>query len=108
VTSTRASAVSAHYGRPGLLEAIEAALRSMGKSPAQVEAHELASVDQFHTRGQSATASLAALGRTSPPESGSWTSAAVSAARRARSRSPAAVTSAWSISPRSTAKWDGR
>jgi SAM-dependent methyltransferase len=66
--SSHAYAVSAHYGRPGLLEAIEAGLRSLGKSPSELEPRDLAAVDQFHTRGLSGTESLAALAELVPGE----------------------------------------
>ena len=55
------SPVVAHYGRPGLLDAIRSALAAAGKDPDAVQPDDLAPVDQFHTRGREATLDLARL-----------------------------------------------
>lgn len=48
-------AVSAHYSRPGLKDAIEAGLRKQGIDLAQLHPADLAPVDEFHTAGRLAT-----------------------------------------------------
>ncbi|MEO6055403.1 MAG: methyltransferase domain-containing protein [Gemmatimonadales bacterium] len=53
--------VAAHYGRPGIVESIRAALREAGRSPDVLQPEDLAPVDQFHTRGREATLDLARL-----------------------------------------------
>ena len=53
--------VAAHYGRGGLLEAIEAALRQAGKSRDRITIEDLAPLDHFHGGGREASESLAAL-----------------------------------------------
>lgn len=51
--------VARHYGRPDLLEAIEAALAAAGKAEGPLTPDDLAPLDQFHTRGARATLELA-------------------------------------------------
>ncbi|HEX6363657.1 MAG TPA: methyltransferase domain-containing protein, partial [Albitalea sp.] len=53
--------VTAHYGRPDLLDAIDAALRAAGKDPDRLTPPDLAPVDEFHLRGREATLELARL-----------------------------------------------
>lgn len=50
--------VASHYGRDGLVEAIEDALSSLGTSPAAVGIDDLAAVDEFHIGGRGATEEL--------------------------------------------------
>ena len=50
-----------HYESPNLLARIEEGLGKSGKSPTTVVLDDLAAVDEFHTRGQAATAELIAL-----------------------------------------------
>lgn len=59
-----------HYGRPGLLEAIEQALAAAGASGAAADAAAdlLARVDEFHPGGRAATDELARLARPAPGE----------------------------------------
>jgi ubiquinone/menaquinone biosynthesis C-methylase UbiE len=54
-------AVVAHYGRPDLLDRIDAALRQAGKDPQRPTIDDLAPIDEFHSRGREATKELAAL-----------------------------------------------
>jgi len=61
MASSPGSAVAAHYGRPGILESIDAGLVAAGISPESVRPDDLAPVDQFHTRGREATLDLARL-----------------------------------------------
>ena len=49
-----------HYGKEQLIEAIAAALRRLGKDPAQLNPADLAGVDEFHVRGREASKELAA------------------------------------------------
>lgn len=56
---TVAEAVVAHYGKQGLLERIDAALRESGKDPERLSADDLAGVDEFHSRGREGTVELA-------------------------------------------------
>lgn len=58
--------VESHYGRGGILEAILAALRAMGKDPARLAPADLAPVDEFHIRGREATVELAARAALKP------------------------------------------
>lgn len=51
--------VAHHYGRSGLLERVDDALRSLGKDPQQLTPDELAPLDQFHIGGKAATLSIA-------------------------------------------------
>ncbi len=59
--STSASQVAAHYGRPGLLDSIEAALAAAGIARDGLRPDDLSPIDQFHTRGREATLALARL-----------------------------------------------
>jgi len=52
--------VSDHYLHGGLLEAIEAALPCLGKTPASITVEDLAPVDEFHIGGRIATDNLVA------------------------------------------------
>jgi SAM-dependent methyltransferase len=58
VMSEEAS-VARHYARPGLDDAIVAALTASGKDIAHVATRDLAPVDEFHTGGRQATDDLA-------------------------------------------------
>lgn len=49
------SAVSTHYDRPGLIEAIRAGLRAAGVDPDNPRPEDLAPVDEFHTAGRITT-----------------------------------------------------
>lgn len=61
--------LQAHYGRPGLLEAITAALAAAGGDGANAAAADLlARVDEFHPGGRAATDELARLARPRPGE----------------------------------------
>ena len=51
--------VAHHYGRSGLLERVDDALRSLGKDPLQLTPDELAPLDQFHIGGKAATLAIA-------------------------------------------------
>lgn len=52
--------LEAHYVRPDdLVAAIETRLRQAGREPGRVTADELASLDEFHVRGRSATLEVA-------------------------------------------------
>lgn len=53
------SHVASHYGREGLAEAIETALRAAGLDPARLSPEDLNPVDQFHIMGHDATHELA-------------------------------------------------
>ena len=57
------SPVATHYGRPGIVEAIDAALAAADKSPDDIRIEDLAPVDNFHLRGLEATRELAQLAR---------------------------------------------
>lgn len=48
-------AVESHYSHQALLEAIEAGVRQLGKSPDTVSVEDLAPVDEFHIGGRAAT-----------------------------------------------------
>jgi SAM-dependent methyltransferase len=48
-----------HYDASGLLDKVKAALAEFGPEDARVHVHELAALDQFHTRGLAATNDLA-------------------------------------------------
>ncbi len=50
--------VQGHYGRGGLLQRIEAALREAGKDPQNLAVEDLHSLDQLHGRGILATTEL--------------------------------------------------
>lgn len=50
--------VASHYGRDGLVEAIEKALSALGTSPSAVGIDDLAAVDEFHIGGRNATEDL--------------------------------------------------
>jgi ubiquinone/menaquinone biosynthesis C-methylase UbiE len=52
-------AVERHYGRGGILDAILAGLRGLGKDLAHLQPVDLAPVDEFHIRGREATVELA-------------------------------------------------
>jgi len=51
--------IARHYGEGGLLAAIEAGLRGLGKDPGSVGIDDLAPVDEFHIGGRRATTALA-------------------------------------------------
>jgi hypothetical protein len=53
--------VRAHYRVTGLTDRLKAALSSFEPEKKTVHARELATLDQFHTRGMAATVELAAL-----------------------------------------------
>jgi ubiquinone/menaquinone biosynthesis C-methylase UbiE len=53
--------VSQHYGRGGLMEKIVSGLAASNASLEQLSIHDLAPVDEFHTRGRMATVELAAM-----------------------------------------------
>lgn len=59
-------ALNDHYGRGDLVNTILDALRAAGKDPNYLTTEDLASVDQFHTRGRRATLDLARLAGVSP------------------------------------------
>lgn len=50
-----------HYGRPGLGDAILGALKAAGKDVDHLTPDDLAPLDEFHTRGRTATVDLARL-----------------------------------------------
>lgn len=52
------SRVAGHYSEGGLLAAIEAGLRVLGKDPDTVDMEDLAPVDEFHIGGREATMEL--------------------------------------------------
>jgi MPBQ/MSBQ methyltransferase len=54
-------AIAQHYGRSGLSEAILHALTMAGKDIARLTIDDLAPLDEFHTRGRTATVDLARL-----------------------------------------------
>jgi MPBQ/MSBQ methyltransferase len=56
-----AAAVERHYTRPNLENTILTALKNAGKNIDQLTVDDLAPIDEFHTRGREATASLASL-----------------------------------------------
>jgi SAM-dependent methyltransferase len=58
--------VRLHYGRPGLGDAILAAVRAAGKDPDRIAPQDLAPVDQFHIGGREATVELANLASLPP------------------------------------------
>src|SRR5262245_53198565 len=58
-----------HYGRPGLLAAIDTAARNAGLNPDALTPDDLAPLDQFHHGGQGTTRELALLGGLA---SGEW------------------------------------
>jgi ubiquinone/menaquinone biosynthesis C-methylase UbiE len=53
--------VADHYGRPRLIDAIDAALRAAGVDPEEPTLDHLAPVDHFHSLGHAATLELARL-----------------------------------------------
>jgi SAM-dependent methyltransferase len=53
--------VRAHYGAPGLTERIKVALAALGPRDHEITPLQLAAMDQFHTRGLTATIELAQL-----------------------------------------------
>jgi len=55
--------VTSHYGVHNLLEAIFAGLVAEGKDPFRLTVDDLASVDQFHTRGRTSTIEMAKLAK---------------------------------------------
>lgn len=59
--SNPTSQIAAHYGRPGLLDSIQAALAAAGMSRDGLRPDDLSPIDQFHTRGREATLELARL-----------------------------------------------
>jgi MPBQ/MSBQ methyltransferase len=56
-----ASTVTQHYGRAGLGDAILDALQAAGKDIDRLTPDDLAPIDEFHTRGRTATVELARL-----------------------------------------------
>jgi ubiquinone/menaquinone biosynthesis C-methylase UbiE len=58
---TTPSAIASHYTRGDLLERLRAALRSDGIDPDKPTMEQLAPYDQFHGRGEEATADVAAI-----------------------------------------------
>ena len=52
------NAVSSHYSRGGLINAIEAALPALGKTTQTITIEDLAAVDEFHIGGRVATENL--------------------------------------------------
>jgi SAM-dependent methyltransferase len=60
--------VANHYERVGLLEEVKLYLERKGLTGKTLSSHELASLDQFHSRGLEATESLAHELRLSPSE----------------------------------------
>lgn len=56
-----AEQVARHYQRAGLLDSIDAGLRSAGLDPARPRLEDLAGIDHFHLRGLEATRELARL-----------------------------------------------
>lgn len=62
------AAVAAHYGRAGLIEAIDEALRQTGADPDRLAVDDLAPLDQFHTCGKVATLDLARLAQVAEGE----------------------------------------
>ena len=52
------SDVADHYARSGLIEAIEAGILQMGKTPDTVTIDDLAPADEFHIGGRTATEEL--------------------------------------------------
>jgi SAM-dependent methyltransferase len=54
------------YARPNLADAVLDALRKSGKDPERLTCDDLASVDQFHSRGKLATMDLARLANLAP------------------------------------------
>lgn len=56
-----AIAVESHYTRPDLENIILTALKNAGKNVGQLAVDDLAPIDEFHTRGREATATLASL-----------------------------------------------
>ena len=61
VSKSATTAVERHYTRPNLENTILTALRNAGKNVDQLTVDDLAPIDEFHTRGREATASLASL-----------------------------------------------
>lgn len=61
MTEDYSADVNEHYGRSGLLDRIEAALRSVGKDPIRLTQADLGPIDQFHGGGLPTTRSLARL-----------------------------------------------
>ena len=61
IAQTLPAAVESHYTRPGLENTILTALRNAGKNIDQLNVDDLAPIDEFHTRGREASASLASL-----------------------------------------------
>ncbi len=60
--------VAQHYGKPGLLQAIEAGFINVGKDPTAISVEDLAPVDQFHLGGNKSTLQVAALAAVQPSE----------------------------------------
>ncbi len=58
--------IQRHYSQGGLLERILAALQAAGKDIEALAVEELAPVDEFHTRGRTATRELAELAGIAP------------------------------------------
>ncbi len=58
--------VQNHYGRGGLLQRLEAALRAAGKDPQHLAVEDLYPFDQLHGRGIVATTELAKRASLSP------------------------------------------
>jgi SAM-dependent methyltransferase len=65
-TPDHAAAVSRHYGQPGLLDRILAALQRDGKDTGTLTPEDLAPIDQFHIGGRPATLDLARLAGLQP------------------------------------------
>jgi SAM-dependent methyltransferase len=55
-----------HYGDPGLVDRLKSALAAFGPEAQRLTVQQLASLDQFHTRGVAATLELAELAGISP------------------------------------------
>src|ERR1700757_3976248 len=55
-----------HYRATGLTDRLRAALAAFGPDEQRLTPHQLATLDQFHTRGLAATAELAKLAGITP------------------------------------------
>lgn len=64
--STSASSVADHYNQPELASRLLTALRTAGKDPEALDRDDLASFDEFHTRGRDATRELVAMADLQP------------------------------------------
>jgi ubiquinone/menaquinone biosynthesis C-methylase UbiE len=63
-----AAAVDQHYGFGGIMQKIEAGLRSAGKDTSSLVVDDLASIDEFHTRGRESTLEVAELAGVTPSD----------------------------------------